>query len=212
MAANEQNENRPGPAAGGVSSQAGLAAYHGGRSKSLPSVPSPGQPGSRFNPVVLNREDQTARREAAALRQNIKGPGRKSLDIGMPPGMIQGVPPEILKPSDKAQGKDAQAEEPGVTEAAAKGFAGGFVTGAQAQGMGGPQQETKSGSVTAPDDSLPGMAQPVIVEAVDAVQGKSPAASGSKKVVMNPVHVATLAALDNKQDNGPERAGDSYGR
>lgn len=40
---------------GRTNSQAGLAAHQGGARKSLPSVPPPGQPGSRFNPIVRER-------------------------------------------------------------------------------------------------------------------------------------------------------------
>lgn len=43
------------------SSQAGLASYAGGVARSLPSVPAPGEPGSRFNPVVREREAQPER-------------------------------------------------------------------------------------------------------------------------------------------------------
>lgn len=41
--------------------QAGLAAYSGGAARSLPSVPAPGEPGSRFNPVVRERPAQPER-------------------------------------------------------------------------------------------------------------------------------------------------------
>lgn len=41
----------------GVSSQAGLAAVRGPKN-SYPSVPKPGEPGSRFNPIVRERQPQ----------------------------------------------------------------------------------------------------------------------------------------------------------
>lgn len=43
------------------SSQAGLASYAGGAARSLSSVPAPGEPGSRFNPVVRERPAQPER-------------------------------------------------------------------------------------------------------------------------------------------------------
>lgn len=73
-------ERKDQPNKDGISSQAGLSSLSGGQARSLPSVPRPGEPGSRFNPVVVSREEQAARREKAA--------GKKSLGIGLPPGGI----------------------------------------------------------------------------------------------------------------------------
>ncbi|MFD4943072.1 hypothetical protein ACFWNT_11150 [Streptomyces sp. NPDC058409] len=42
----------------GANSQAGLSG-HGGPRRSYPSAPKPGEPGSRFNPVVRERRPQT---------------------------------------------------------------------------------------------------------------------------------------------------------
>lgn len=118
MAVNEDNEDqRKGRAIGRISSQAELNAFAGGRAKSLPSVPAPGQPGSRFNPVVVDRGERMSREEG------MKAPRAKSLPLNMPPGMIQGIPPAIMNQSKE--------EEPTVAGAAAQGFVGGFIGGAQ---------------------------------------------------------------------------------
>jgi hypothetical protein len=120
MAVNEEYEDqRRGRGIGRVSSQAGLNAFAGGRAKSLPSVPAPGQPGSRSNPVVVDRGERVSREETA------KGPRAKSLPLNMPPGMIQGIPPAVMN-----QTRDEESEQT-VAGAAAQGFAGGFMAGAQ---------------------------------------------------------------------------------
>ena len=133
MAVNEQNQDRrKSLAIGRISSQAGLNAFAGGRAKSLPSVPAPGQPGSRFNAVVVDRGERMSREEG------VKAPRAKSLPLNMPPGMIQGVPSAIMNPArDKEQ-------EQTVAGAAAQGFAGGFIAGAQNRmfgASGGGEQE-----------------------------------------------------------------------
>lgn len=72
--------------------------------------------------------------------------------------------------------------------------------------------------LTAPapgEDSLPGTSQPLVVDALDAVQGIPPrrAAKGAARtVVMNPAHVAGLASLENGHEDGLESAGSQYGR
>lgn len=127
MAVNEQNQDRRRSLAiGRVSSQAGLNAFAGGRVKSLPSVPAPGQPGSRFNAVVVDRGERMSREEG------VKAPRAKSLPLNTPPGMIQGIPPQILN-----QPKNEESEQT-VAGAAAQGFAGGFIAGAQNRMFGGP--------------------------------------------------------------------------
>lgn len=133
MAVNEQNQDRQKSLAiSRVSSQAGLNAFAGGRAKSLPSVPAPGQPGSRFNAVVVDRGERMSREEG------VKAPRAKSLPLNMPPGMIQGVPSAIMNATgDKEQ-------EQTVAGAAAQGFAGGFIAGAQTRmfgSSGGGEQE-----------------------------------------------------------------------
>lgn len=255
----------------GISSQSGLNAYVGGQRKTLPSVPAPGQPGSRFNPVVVSREEQAARRNGQATP--VKPAAKKSLDIGMPPGMISGVPPEIMNAAGPDQGRGV--EEPGVAEAATQGFAGGFVAGAQQgpqngrtpiiidpaserQRLGikksalerdqlrlhtttpGAARELKQAQLTedlaqveesmeafgrgetdqpapspAQQSAAPGVAQPLIVEALDTVQGEGsaqPAGSAQSrgKVVMDPKHLAVLAELDNQPDNAFDRSGGRY--
>ena len=120
MAVNEENEDqRKGRAIGRIPSQAGLNAFAGGRAQSLPSVPAPGQPGSRFNAVVVDRGERMSREEG------VKAPGTKSLPLNMPPGMIQGIPQAIMN-----QTGDEESERT-VAGAAAQGFAGGFIAGAQ---------------------------------------------------------------------------------
>lgn len=201
MAANEQNENQRGPAAGGISSQGGLAAYHGGKVRNLPKVPSPGRPGSPFHPRVISREDQAVRREAAAQQLNIQGPAKKSLDIGMPPGniMIQGT-------ADAG----AESEEQGVAAAAATGFTGGFVAGASQN----PQRASApvTNDAKAQDaEPMPGLEQPLAVSMAQAVRGKPGAAAApGNKVVMNPAHRAALQAIEDQQNNERETERDFY--
>jgi hypothetical protein len=127
MAVNEDNEDqRKGRAIGRISSQAGLNTFAGGRAKSLPSVPAAGQSGSRFNPVVVDRGERMSREEA------VKGPRAKSLPLNTPPGMIQGIPPAIV---NQTKGEES---EQSVASAAAQGFAGGFIAGAQNRMFGAP--------------------------------------------------------------------------
>jgi hypothetical protein len=164
----------------GSSSQAGLSSYVGGEARSLPSVPPQGQPGSRFNPVVVSPEEQAARR----------GVGKKSLAIGTPPGVIQGVPPEIMNPTGTGPGQDPVEEmaEPDVISAAVGGFAGGFAAGAQ-----------EALNVADPE------------EAVKDVKAAEPAAHANK-VVMNPAHLARLEVLNSRRHDSLENAGGHYGR
>lgn len=254
-----------------ISSQAGLNSYVGGQAKTLPTVPEPGEPGSRFNPVVVSREEQAARRSAQGTP--VKAAAKKSLDIGMPPGLIQGVPPEILNAAGREQRQGV--EEPGVAEAAARGFAGGFVAGTQQtpqsgrtpitidpaserQRLGirkfalerdqlalytttpGATRDQKQAQLTedlaqveesvkalgqgatdrpapAPiqEASVPGVSQPLIVEALDTVQGKDPVsgadpAQSRARVVMDPKHLAVLAELDNQPEDAFDRSGGRY--
>lgn len=164
----------------GSSSQAGLSSYVGGQAKSLPSVPPPGQPGSRFNPVVVNREKQASRRSA----------GKKSLAIGTPPGLIEGIPPEIKNPRGSGPGQDpvAETDNPGVISAATGGFTGGFAAGAQeALNVTGAARDVTE--IEVPETAAPG-----------------------NKVVMNPAHLARLEALDGRRNESLENSGGHYGR
>ena len=106
-----------------TSSQAGLSSFVDGRAKSLPSVPAPGQPGSRFNPVVVTREEQAARRAAADVKK--EAPANvvpaKSLLIKPPPG---------VGPKSSSEQQIAEAEELSVAGAAVGGFAEGVAQGA----------------------------------------------------------------------------------
>lgn len=198
MTANEHNTDQNGPAEGksspavnkgmrGVSSQAGLSAFAGGRAKSLPSVPAPGQPGSRFNPRVVSREEQVARRSASNAEPGVrtKGAGKKSLDIGAPSGLIQGIPLEIMNPGGAVE------PEQSVAGAATQGFIGGALAGVQAN-AGGKQAENPES------------------EAKTAEAPEAPAATS--KVVMNPKHVASLEALDSQQADGLEDEGGRFSR
>ncbi|MEO3931463.1 hypothetical protein WMO79_01430 [Micrococcaceae bacterium Sec7.4] len=120
MAVNEQNQDRrKNLPIDRVSSQAGLNAFAGGRANTLASVPSPGQPGSRFNAVVVDRGERMGREEG------VKAPKVKSLPLNAPPGMIQGIPPAFMN-----QTGDKESEQT-VAGAAAQGFTGGFIAGAQ---------------------------------------------------------------------------------
>jgi hypothetical protein len=194
----------------------------GGRAKSLPAVPAPGQPASRLNPVVVDRSEQVTHEEAA------KGPRAKSLPLNMPPGMIQGIPPTIMNP-----GTEDESEQT-VAGAAAQGFAGGALAGAQMNlaervSAQGPDDGTGKAPVrnadgqsladlTAPapgEDPLPGTSQPLAVDVLDAVQGIPPrrlAKGVARAVVMNPDHVAGLKELEGQQDDGLESEGTHYGR
>lgn len=127
----------------GVSSQAGLSSHAGGQARSLPSVPAPGQPGSRFKPVVVSREEQAARRARSAVAKGgpVVGKGgpaqasqpltadqaasRKSLGIGMPPGGVKKLPPGPnpaagpgVRPKRLQQAASAAAAVPGRQPAA----------------------------------------------------------------------------------------------
>lgn len=201
MAANEQDKDQN---TRGASSQAGLNSFRGGQAKSLPSVPAAGKPGSRFNPRVVSREEQAERRSVRGTP--LKAVTRKSLDIGAP-ALIQGVPPEILNPARRGQDGGPQTEGPGVTEAAAKGFGGGVAAGVQGQAL----DAAGRGFEAALDGPLPGVAGPV-ADALDAAQEKAPAGTGRPKVVMNPAHIASLAALDAHSEAGLSGSGRDHGR
>ncbi|GAB5079676.1 hypothetical protein [Arthrobacter sp. AD-310] len=127
---------------------------------------------------------------------------RKSLDVGVP-APIQSVPPEILNPG----GQDQHGDGPGVTEVAAKGFGRGVAAGVQGQAL----DQAGRGFEAVLDGPLPGVAGPV-VDALDIVQKKTPAVPGRPKVVMNPAHVASLAALDARSEEGLSGSGRDYGR
>lgn len=193
-------DHQQGPATTGPSSQAGLSSFVGGQAKSLPSVPAPGRLGSRFNPRVVSREEQAERRSVRGTP--LKTVTRKSLDIGGP-ALIQGVPPEIMSPATQGQDQD----EHGVTEAAAKGFVGGAAAGVQGQAL----DAADKGFEAALDGPLAGVAGPV-TDALNATAEKAPAGSGRPKVVMNPAHVASLAAFDARSDEGHTGSGHDYGR
>lgn len=198
MTANEHNKDQNGPAEGksspadskwtrGVSSQAGLSSFAGGRAKSLPSVPAQGHPGSRFNPRVVSREEQAARRTASKATPGVrtKSAGKKSLGLGAPSGLIQGVPLEIMNPGSAVE------PEQSVAGAAAQGFVGGALAGVQAN--------TGVKQVEHPE--------------ADAKTAKAPEApAATSKVVMNPKHVASLEALDSQQADGLEDEGVRFGR
>lgn len=115
-----------------ISSQAGLAAYNGGAIKSFASVPSPGEPGSRFNPRVVSREEQAARRSEA---QGLAGRGTKVFGeisdqrtgapsspgvIGVPRGTktapIKAISPQPKKASHAAPGKASEKPAPSMME------------------------------------------------------------------------------------------------
>lgn len=72
--------------------------------------------------------------------------------------------------------------------------------------------------LTAPapgEEPLPGTAQPLVMDAIDAVQGKVPARpskSAAGRVVMNPAHVAALQSLDHGHQESLERTGGDFSR
>ncbi|MCB5280375.1 hypothetical protein [Arthrobacter sp. ES1] len=219
---------RPGTRIDGASSQAGLNAFAGGRIKSLSSVPSPGQPGSRFNAVVVDRGERMSREEG------VKAPRAKSLPLNMPQGMIQGIPPAIMNQTAKDESEQT------VAGAAAQGFAGGFIAGAQNRMFGSAGAGEQDGAnpswqennrtpvrnahgesladltATVPgEDPLPGTTQPLIMDVIDAARGNvpaRPAKAGTQAVVMNPAHVAALESLENRQEDSLESSGSHFGR
>lgn len=202
----------------GISSQAGLSTYEGADARYAPSVPAHGEPGSKSNPIFVSRAEQTKRREQGQEQPGavagINPPDDKGVPnaarslavnaIGLPPGFTEGA--QAVDPGAGAQA----AAETGVAAASIKGFSQGFANGARAGGPPAPTRRTPN----APDTSVPGTSQPLIVDAVDAVQGNPPASAGEsgKKVVMNPEHQARIDALDG-QDFGDLQVGnDRYGR
>lgn len=199
MTTNEQSRNEE--VSRGIYSQADINALRGGQAKSLPSVPAPGRPGSRFNPVVVSREERAARQgaEQSSAGQAPTGTGGKSLGNGLRRGVIQSVPQQIM--NARVNTADTEA---GVVSAATQGFVGGVVAGAQAQGL--PPVGPGASKV---DDALPGLDQPIAASVIDALQGNSPA--GGKKVVMRPEHLAGLAEIDRHQDESLDH-GDSWDR
>lgn len=216
----------PNPVRG--SSQAGLSAHAGGQAVSMPSTPSPGEPGSRFQPRDVTREEQAARRGSAeagpAAGEKV---GRKSLNVGAQQALVNGVPQQILNP-DAAVNPDQ-----GIAGAAAKGFTNGALAGARMNLQASAQEEpstgpgkaveqpaTETSRTAAPvlnasgqtrqeassevvlEDALPGTTQPFAMDIIDAVQGKSP-----KAVAMNPEHAAALAALEGTESQREDDRG-----
>jgi hypothetical protein len=220
-----------------ISSVAGLSSYSGGQAKTLPSVPSPGQPGSRFNPVVISREEQAARRAraeqsgpdaAAPTSPGVAKGSKKSLDIGLPPGLINEVP----KSTDAAA---KSAEKPGVVKATTTGFAGGFLAGMQgvpsapapeslkAQGPPSTQAAVDARdvqpAVSAGTD--PGVAAKGVGAAglkVKAIDPSAPVAESGHKVQMKAEHMQSVEEIDSKAGQGEQRGsalestGDRYDR
>ena len=133
----------------GVSSQAGLAAARGEsrQVRSLPSVPAPGRPGSRFNPFVRKRiqpprpevdpskliqvptwSEPPAPSEAARGESSRKEQPREPIAEG------QEIKVPAFGAQQAAQQGAAQAQEgDSVAHAASNGFVGGLVGGASAQ-------------------------------------------------------------------------------
>lgn len=111
-------------AARGVSSQAGLASYRdGAQVRSLPGVPAPGQPGSRFNPIVRERAPQ----RSVGIAQDALSPSvapRRALSTSSP---ATPAGPETF--TDPAAGvKDftqARDEGDGIATSFVKGAASG---------------------------------------------------------------------------------------
>lgn len=99
-----------------TSSQAGLAAAQGPR-RSYPSVPSPGQPGSRFNPVVRERRSSTPERRPG-------GPDMiRSSDVPR-------APQQAAEPKKQAR-KQARRDERELTKKMTKDGAKAAVAGAK---------------------------------------------------------------------------------
>lgn len=208
MAENEEFIENQGRRRGGISSQAGLSTFVGGRVKSLPTV------------------DKGDRVRAG---QMLKEPGGKPLPLSAAPGMIRGIPQAIINSGGGEPGQS-------VAGAAAQGFAGGMLAGAQlnlgermatpGQGTGdsvgkSPVRNAEGQSLkdlSAPaldEDPLPGTSQPLLVDALDEAQGMSPrhaAKSASRAVTMHPDHVAALKSLEGRHEDGLESGGSHFGR
>jgi hypothetical protein len=193
-------------------------------------------PGVKF--VLGQQGDQPVGGASPGETEGVTGPEprvagvrKKSLNIGMPQGMAQGIPQAI------AHGGSDDPEQ-GVAGAAAKGFAGGLMAGVQMNlgqeaGQSEPVEPEAGRDVsdgpakkhdarvrnadgltlrdlTAPaagEDPLPGTTQPLVMDAIDALQGKPP-----MRVAMNPAHVAGLKELEGQQEDGLESEGGHYGR
>lgn len=203
----------------GISSQAGLSTYEGAEARHSPSVPTPGEPGSKNNPLVVSRAEQAKRREQgqeqSGAAPGINPPGGRNVSsaarslavnaIGLPPGFTEGAQGAGQTPAVQS------AAEAGVAAASIKGFARGFSNGARAQVSASPSRNAPS---AAADTSVPGASQPLIVDALDEVQGNPPASASEsgRKVVMNPEHQARIDALDGQGSGDLQGETDRYGR
>ena len=115
----------------------------------------------------------------------------KSLPLNMRPGMIQG----IVQPSSAGSGISADDSEQSVAGAAAKGFAGGLVTGAQVNlgervnlGAGDAAVRNADGQsladLAAPvpgEDPLPGTTQPLALDVLGRRAGHPSEACGQER-------------------------------
>lgn len=137
----------------GPNSQAGLSAHVGGARVSLPSVPPPGEPGSRFNPIVRDRQAQGG--GAAPVHT----PGKSLPKIGavpiyskrdpsqpQPAGEAAPTPPTgdvpIYGPAAGAAARGSSDRSRGVAQQFTSGFSNGLQSGLSGA-SGGPNVPPK---------------------------------------------------------------------
>lgn len=167
----------------GFSSQAGLASVAAGAgTKSFASVPAPGEPGSRFNPRVVSREEQAARRETAAP----KDVGRGTKSLGGPKKANPGTPgkkgekPAEKKPAPSMMEQMMAEMKKGDGKGVGASFAKGF-----SQGLG--QRLGQSGKDEVEDDLDAEAVEPVVLAQaeVNQVYGTGPSSHAGPG---SPVH------------------------
>lgn len=201
----------------GISSQAGLSSLSGGQARSLPSVPQPGQPGSRFNPVVVSREEQAARRAKAAAGKSpdaapqVSG-GSKKLPLGPNPAAgSRGGPglrgTESADPAALGVSGGSRTLSTGPNPAVGPGVnrIAGAAAPAVAQGLKGAEAED-AGIVGAAAQGFSGgfMAgmEGLMAPAAAAVKPQAP-----KGAVRSPEHIAALENIDGNAAEQEREAG-----
>jgi hypothetical protein len=157
-----------------------------------------------------------------------KGHRVKALPLAAPSAVAAG-----LVSADPGE----EERERSVAGAAVQGFAGGMLSGAQANLLEraaarepaereekAPVRNAEGQSLAdlttrAPgEDPVPGTSQPLVVDALDAVQGirparpAQPARGAARAVVMHPEHIAGLKALEGREADGLESEGGQLGR
>lgn len=154
---NPQPVMRPNTQRSGPSSQAGVYSFAGGLRESAASgSPAPGQPGSRFNPRVVERDDPRSRYNASTVERDDRG-NTVNIENSVVTGHVTGSdrPRTNDLGSPVMRGFQAATEQPTHEEgstlgAAARGFASGagqqVRTTGPASGRGKPEGYTAGGA------------------------------------------------------------------